>query len=103
MMRFAITGMATGGLQVRGEGKGGGKGGDKGVVDDLRMMRAGFEGLDVKGGALGKDVERKREVMRTCVEKVEGAVYGMIVRGSERPSGWVPEMSGGGAVQEVSG
>jgi hypothetical protein len=31
--------------------------------------------------------------MNTCVEKVETAVYGMIVRGRERPKGWVPDLS----------
>ena len=34
------------------------------------------------------------EVMRQSVEKVEGAVYGLVVRGSERPKGWVPDLSG---------
>lgn len=108
-MRFAITGMATtmGQVITKGseEGKREGSGGGV-VVNDLRRMRAGFEGLDVRDGYLGRDVERKREVMRTCVEKVEGAVYGMIVRGRERPSGWVPEMGGGGGRgegQDVAG
>ena len=88
-----------------GRQDGGREGGNEGVVNDLRRMRAGFEGLDVRDGYLGRDVERKREVMRSCVEEVEGAVYGMIVRGRERPSGWVPEMSGGGRGegQEVVG
>jgi len=30
--------------------------------------------------------------MKTCVEKVENAVYGMIIRGRERPKGWVPDI-----------
>ena len=90
LMRFAITGMATGGGVPRGgdvcgEG-GGGEGRD--IVGDLRRLRAGFEGLD---GA-GRRAEKKMEVMRTCVEKVEGAVYGMIVRGRERPKGWVMDV-----------
>lgn len=50
----------------------------------MRSLRAGFEGLD---GA-GRRAEKKMDVMRSCVEKVEGAVYGMIVRGRERPKGW---------------
>ena len=90
LMRFAITGMATNGALPRGgavKGEGGG-GEERDIVGDLRGMRAGFEGLD---GA-GKRAEKKMEVMRTCVEKVEGAVYGMIVRGRERPKGWVMDV-----------
>lgn len=82
LMRFAITGMATGGALPRG----GGEGGD--LLTDLRQLRAGFEGLD---GA-GKRAQGKMDVMRSCVEKVEGAVYGMIVRGRERPKGWVMDV-----------
>ena len=81
LMRFAITGMATGGALPRG-----GEGRD--ILTDLRQMRAAFEGLDGAGGRAG----RKMDVMRTCVEKVEGAVYGMIVRGRERPKGWVVDV-----------
>lgn len=83
LMRFAITGMATGGALPRGAG---GEGRD--ILTDLRQMRAAFEGLDGAGGRAG----RKMDVMRTCVEKVEGAVYGMIVRGRERPKGWVMDV-----------
>lgn len=85
LMRFAITSMATDGALPRGAAMtdGGGKGRD--ILTDLRQLRASFEGLD---GA-GRRAERKMDVMRTCVEKVEGAVYGMIVRGRERPKGWV--------------
>jgi len=42
---------------------------------------------------LGKDVERKTEVMKSCVEKVETAAYQMIVRGQERPKGWIPDLA----------
>lgn len=85
MMRFAITGMATGGALPRAP-----DGGD--ILADLRALRIGFEGLDF--GAVGwrREAERKLVVMRTCVEKVEAAVCGMIVRGRERPRGWVPDL-----------
>lgn len=86
MMRFAITGMATGGaIPGGGEEKGN-------ILADLRALRRGFEGLD--WGAVGwrREAERKVGVLRTCVEKVEGAVCGMIVRGRERPKGWVPDL-----------
>lgn len=83
LMRFAITGMATDGAVPRGAG---GEGRD--ILTDLRQMRAAFGGLDGAGGRAGG----KMGVMRTCVEKVEGAVYGMIVRGRERPEGWVVDV-----------
>ncbi len=45
-------------------------------------------------GRLKKDVDQKMQVMRQSVEKVEGAVYGFVVRGTERPKGWVPDLGG---------
>ncbi|KAL9131679.1 MAG: hypothetical protein Q9175_006703 [Cornicularia normoerica] len=86
LMRFAITSMAMNGALPRGAAKEVGEGRD--ILTDLRQMRAAFEGLD---GA-GRRADRKMDVMRTCVEKVEGAVYGMIVRGRERPKGWVMDV-----------
>ena len=43
---------------------------------------------------LKRDTEQKMQVMRQSVEKVEGAIYGLVVRGSERPKGWVPDLGG---------
>lgn len=85
-MRFGITMVALGGV--------GEEGGDAGcILMDLRRLREEFEALDTQGsGLLGKDVDRKMVVMKQCVEKVENAVYGVIVRGSERPKGWVPDL-----------
>lgn len=87
LMRFAITSMATNGALPRGAVDGGEEGRD--ILTDLRQLRASFEGLD---GA-GRRADRKMDVMRTCVNKVEGAVYGMIVRGRERPKGWVMDVT----------
>lgn len=93
LMRFAITTMATNGALPRGGPFGGGEGRD--ILTDLRSLRTRFEGLDTTAaGGMKRDVEKKMEVMRTCVEKVEGAVYGMIIRGRERPKGWVPDLGG---------
>lgn len=92
LMRFAITTMATSGTLP-------GSDGERDILIDMRGLRTGFETLDTSGcggTGLGKDVEKKMEVMKTCVEKVEAAVYGMIIRGRERPKGWVPDMSSGG-------
>lgn len=88
VMRFAITVVALGG------GTAAEHGGDAArILRDLRALRAAFEALDTGAamGVLGKEVAKKMAVMQTCVQKVENAVYGVIVRGSEMPPGWVPE------------
>ncbi len=96
LMRFAITSMATNGELPRGsQHPSGSESGD--ILSDLRSLRSSFEGLDTTHGAadgspLKRDLEKKMEVMKTCVEKVENAVYGMIIRGRERPKGWVPDL-----------
>ena len=96
LMRFAITGMATNGALPRGSAHDPGNEGND-ILSDLRSLRAAFETLDVThssadGSPLKRDLEKKMEVMKTSVEKVENAVYGMIIRGKERPKGWVPDM-----------
>lgn len=70
------------------------------ILTDLRSLRTCFTGLDLFpgqssfSGAIGggshleKDVRQKMEVMRTSVEKVERAVYGIIIRGRDR---WAPD------------
>lgn len=40
-----------------------------------------------------RDLHRKVEVMQASVEKVERAACGILVRGSERPNGWTPDLS----------
>lgn len=75
--------------------------GEADILTDLRSLRTCFAGLDLSpghasgcggggggGGHLEKDVRQKMEVMRTSVEKVERAVYGIIIRGRER---WAPD------------
>lgn len=114
LMRFAITSMATTGEVPSGASSASPslspsvssqdpKQGTRDIVTDLRCLRTHFEALNTTGAAgggaaLGREVEKKMGVMKTCVEKVENAVYGMIVRGRERPKGWVPELreEGGG-------
>lgn len=95
LMRFAITAMATTGT-LPGSKEGEGSTEDCDILIDLRSLRTSFQALDTTscgGTGLGKDVEKKMEVMKTCVEKVETAVYGMIIRGRERPKGWVPDLT----------
>jgi len=93
MMRYAITAMATSGsLPATGDTQTTKK---RTILTDLRLLRTQFEKLDTttsKGTGLGKDIEKKMDVMKTCVEKVENSVYGMIIRGRERPAGWVPDI-----------
>ncbi|PYI27382.1 putative translin-associated factor TraX [Aspergillus indologenus CBS 114.80] len=73
------------------------------IVVDLRAMRAAIERLSIPrrhAASMFRDIGRKTEVMQGSVEKVERAAYGILVRGSERPKGWRPEL-GGAAVEEA--
>ncbi|OJJ51764.1 hypothetical protein ASPZODRAFT_148981 [Penicilliopsis zonata CBS 506.65] len=85
MMRFAVTSLSAG---------------MAGIVVDLRGMRSSFESLSVphRYGML-RDLSKKLDIMQGSVEKVERAAYGILVRGSERPSGWVPDLSGPAEVE----
>lgn len=96
LMRFAITNMATNGTLPRGGQEHQDPGSERDILTDLRALRTGFQSLDTTtgvadGSPLKRDVQKKMEVMKTCVEKVENAVYGMIIRGRERPKGWMPD------------
>ena len=63
------------------------------VVQDLRQLRSALEGLDLdRSSPLFFDVQKKMDVMQQSVEKVEKALYGLIVRGRERPKGWMPDL-----------
>jgi predicted translin family RNA/ssDNA-binding protein len=95
LMRFAITTMATTGT-LPGSKDSEESTEQRDILIDLRALRTSFQALDTTscgGTGLGKDVEKKMEVMKTCVERVETAVYGMIIRGQERPKGWVPDLA----------
>jgi predicted translin family RNA/ssDNA-binding protein len=117
LMRFAITAMATSGKLPGGEARMEttpqrstesiqATSGEpvRNILTDLRELRALLEKLDVPYGTrFGKDVGKKMVVMQTCVEKVENALYGMVVRGSERPKGWMPELNQGPGREEIEG
>jgi predicted translin family RNA/ssDNA-binding protein len=105
LMRFAITSMATTGVLPGSRESRQEPGSERDILMDLRSLRSSFESLDTTvgvstGSPLKRDVEKKMDVMKTCVEKVENAVYGMIVRGRERPKGWVPDSGGDDRAQE---
>lgn len=119
LMRFAITAMAMNGALPTPEGaknehSSAGDGGDndamaidsppkRTILTDLRQLRSALESLNTSGtGPFGKEADKKADVMRQSVEKVERALYGLTVRGAERPKGWMPDLSEGRAV-EVEG
>lgn len=98
LMRFAITTMATVGAlpgaalgdTVSAESLKPGEAQWRHVLHDLQELRARLETLD----ASFYQYEKKLEVTQTSVSKVEKALYGLVVRGSERPKGWMPDVSG---------
>lgn len=96
LMRFAITSMATGGQIVLGDAMDTDDGvplvSRRSVLSDLRELRSYLELVDAAGSSLSRDYGKKMQVMQECVEKVEKASYGQVVRGSERPKGWVPDL-----------
>ena len=72
------------------------------VMQDLRRLRAALEGLDIeKSSPLHYDAQKKMVVMQQSVEKVEKALYGLIVRGRERPKGWMPDLKDEGRREVV--
>ena len=97
IMRFAVTSLSTGGLAAQsasGENHPHLPPSQVGVVDDLRQMRSLLETLSVpRKHSIHRELTKKVEVMQNSVEKVERAAYGILVRGSERPSGWIPDLS----------
>ena len=117
LMRFAITTMATDGrlpslstpssTQVPNPSSSGEGGGDdamdvdsnerRDILTDLRALRAQLEELNTgRGTSFARDVDKKMDVMRVSVEKVEKALYGLVIRGRERPKGWMPDTDTGG-------
>jgi len=58
------------------------------ILMDLRSLRTHFEALNTPSW-----MEKKVEVMKQSVDKVETAVYEMTIRGRERPKGWVPDLA----------
>lgn len=102
MMRFATVALSTGNATPTTENESADQAKQppvlsstqSGIVIDLRTMRAGFEALSVpRRHFMLRDLGKKSEVMQNSVEKVERAAYGILVRGSERPSGWMPDLS----------
>ncbi|KAL2258645.1 hypothetical protein VTK26DRAFT_7992 [Humicola hyalothermophila] len=92
MMRFATTSTALTGAMASGDV---GKDGDeppRTIVQDMHDLGSFFEMLPVaKGNRFAW--EKKLEVARQSVQKVERLGYDRKIRGSERPKGWIPDLS----------
>ncbi|KAL1635120.1 hypothetical protein SLS56_001872 [Neofusicoccum ribis] len=118
LMRFAVTAMATSGALPGGESRRQpapthsrsndtaeqendqmdvdtpAQKAQRNVLEDMRELRTHLECLDIGDRKFSDDVDKKMGVMRNCVEKVENALYGLIIRGRERPKGWMPDLGG---------
>ncbi|KAK4124296.1 Translin [Parathielavia appendiculata] len=93
MMRFATTSTAlTGAMAGGGDDK---DAEPRTIVHDMHELGTFFEMLPVSSGNKFQ-WEKKLEVTRQSVQKVERLGYDRIIRGSERPKGWVPDLSAGG-------
>lgn len=110
LMRFAVTSLSAGShtdgdVDADSDTNMGGNGqrlpkllpAQAGIVRDLREIRAEFEGVSIPRRHdyyMFRDFGKKAEIMANSVEKVERAAYGILVRGSERPAGWKPDLAG---------
>ncbi|GAB1317354.1 hypothetical protein MFIFM68171_07564 [Madurella fahalii] len=91
MMRFATTSTALTGTMASG-GTGDGDDEPRTIVQDMHELGSFFEMLPVVPGNRFA-WEKKLEVTRQSVQKVERLGYDRIIRGSERPKGWIPDLS----------
>lgn len=98
MMRFATTSTALTGTMAGGQTGNGGRDGEddepRTIVQDMHELGTFFEMLPVAPGNRFQ-WDKKLEVTRQSVQKVERLGYDRIIRGSERPKGWVPDLSSG--------
>ncbi|KAH6615444.1 Translin family-domain-containing protein [Chaetomium sp. MPI-SDFR-AT-0129] len=95
MMRFATTSTALTGTMASGQtGKDGGDDEPRTIVQDMHELGTFFEMLPVGPGNKFQ-WEKKLEVTRQSVQKVERLGYDRVIRGSERPKGWIPDLSSG--------
>lgn len=101
LMRFAITTMATN--QALPTISSADSDSQRNVLTDMRALRSALESLECGTGPFARDAEKKAEVMRNSVEKVEKGLYGLTVRGAERPKGWMPDLNASSGAVEVEG
>lgn len=92
LMRFATVTTAQNGAMLGGAD-------GRNILADIQELGCAFELLRE---IPTKDYRGKMEAARQSVRKVEKLGYGLVVRGSERPKGWVPDMKDeGGEAGEV--
>lgn len=92
LMRFATVTTAQNGAMLGGPD-------GRNILGDIQELGCAFELLRE---VPTKDYRSKMEAARQSVRKVEKLGYGLVVRGSERPKGWVPDMKDDeGAVSPV--
>ncbi|KAK3320178.1 Translin family-domain-containing protein [Cercophora scortea] len=91
MMRFATTASALTGKMASGDSAAADDA-PRTIVEDMHDLGSFFEMLPLRSGNRVA-WEKKLEVMRQSVHKVEKLGYDRVVRGSERPAGWVPDLS----------
>lgn len=88
-MRFATVTTAQHGALLGGEGEGEAGGERRTILCDIQALGCAFELLRA---IPTRDYRGKMDAARQSVKKVEKLGYGLVVRGSERPKGWVPDM-----------
>lgn len=89
LMRFATittaqTGRLVGGSEDEDDAE------RRNILSDIHELGCAYEMLP---SIPGKDYRSKMTTMKQSIRKVEMLGYGIVVRGSERPKGWVPDMS----------
>ncbi|KAL2179368.1 Translin family-domain-containing protein [Thermothelomyces heterothallicus CBS 202.75] len=100
MMRFATTSTALTGTMAGGKSDAAdGDDEPRTIVQDMHELGTFFEMLPVAPGNRFQ-WEKKLEVTRQSVQKVERLGYDRIIRGSERPKGWIPDLSAGDQGQD---
>lgn len=69
------------------------------ILSDLQSLLQGLVHVDAAAG-FPYAWRGKMEVAKQSTEKVEKALYGLVVRGAERPKGWRPDVEGRGGEGE---
>lgn len=88
MMRFATTSAALTGKMAGGSALPPADGRERTMVVDMQDLGSFFEMLPQQ---YNKSYQVKLSTLRSSVLKVEKLGYGLTVRGTERPAGWMPE------------
>ncbi|KAI5921076.1 Translin [Camillea tinctor] len=91
MMRFATAVTALAGAVPTGEASQGEAADDRTIVNDMQEVSSMFQICPPVGGK-PTNYSKKMDVMIEQVLKVERLGYGVTVRGTERPKGWMPDL-----------